>query len=128
MSRFSCTCNNSIRKLFTINHWSKSKLISITFWIFSKINCFIMWQFIRNCSFRKIFKISMNHIMMKAGFISCFLINISWISCLFKFLYSLFVFSKWSMRTINPGSLKWILSLNLFSSNKKCHVISFIHV
>ena len=77
-------------------------LILITFWIFSNIKCFIMYYLIRGCSYWKIF---ISHVMLKASFVQHVLVNLSWIFCFFKFLYSFFVFSKWSTRTIGQSRL-----------------------
>ena len=87
-----------------INHWSKYTLISIIFRIFSNTKCFITQCFIRSCSSCYIFKISLSHGMLKTCFIKFVLINISRISCFFKFLRSFFVFCKWFKRAIWKSS------------------------
>ena len=64
--------------------------------------------------FYVIFKIFRSHIMLKPSFAQLVLINVSWISFFLKFLYSSFVFLKWSTSTICKSRffLKVLSNLN----------------
>ena len=98
---------NCTRRLFNetfINHCSKTSLISIVYWILAILNVYQIMPYQKLLS-QLILKISISQMVLKAILISLALINISWVSCFFKFLYYFFVFSKCSKSTARKSWL-----------------------
>ena len=118
---FSCSTGSFLIKKF-INNWNKVTLISIIFQNFSNIKWFIK----QSLSEAVLLK-SITHVIMKTSLIYFVLINISWISCFFKTLYSFFVFLKDPQALyLNPSCLKCISVINLYPANKKLLTVLFI--
>ena len=103
-----------------VNHRNQTTLVSIIFWILAISNA-LLQNTLSEAVLSSSFKISISH-MLKVGFILFVLVNISWISCFFRFLYSFFVFSKWFWSNVCKSKL----SLYFSPANKSFFIVSFV--